>query len=45
MACWEIIVLIITGSFLILPLAVVDYLTFGAIFATAEEGRRYKDNV
>lgn len=39
MAFWEIIVLIIAGAFLILPLAVVDYLIIGASVVPAEADR------
>jgi hypothetical protein len=43
MAFWEVIVLIIAGAFLILPLAVVDYLAIGATLVTAEEDRQDED--
>jgi len=39
MACWEVIALIIAGVFLILPLAVVDYLAIGAALVPVEEER------
>jgi len=44
MACWEVVVLIIAGAFLILPLAVVDYLIIGAALVTAEADRQDNDN-
>ena len=44
MACWEIIALVIAGFFLILPLAVVDYLIIGATLVTAEADRRDRDS-
>ena len=44
MAYWEIVALIIAGAFLILPLAVVDYLIIGAALVTADADRRDRDS-
>ena len=44
MEWWEIVMLAIAGAFLIMPLAVVDYLAIGTIFVTVEEDLRNKDS-
>jgi len=44
MACWEIVVLAVAGCFLVLPLAVVDYLIIGASVVTAEADRQQIDS-